>query len=1156
MGWFKFLKLSGCLAMMVMVGALNSADSTVLIHFDRAPPARSRFSTAVFQFSVKRPDGSDACQNNECSVHYQLDDQILRPCPPDVVVLKNLTVNGQHDFLLNVTTSSGERNSSSYSWFIDTLPPTATILSKQNYTNAEKITIDIKFSEACTGKGGFTCVNSSNCNVIIDGPAHVQESSLRITETNIRYSLDIILSTGSIYGRVVIGMADKFCTDMAGNAFTRTNGSIIVIRFDRRPVLVDLWVSIPAYELEFNGVSRTVLASNKLEDVKIFLDFSIPIMNSTEQILDIFRLNSGNLIAVHGRRRVNRRFVFKLKDIPQTEIITLALQASFLLGKTGTPVSPVPSLIFLYDSTKPGVGLSTSSPSITKDPNIKVIVEFSKPVFGFESSMVDVDGGSLKRQELSRALYSLTVQALTQHVVRISIPENKVRDISGNLNLASNILEVKHYSTPAISTALHSFVTAGMLATSLAAAILSISSANLGVLGTLNSGSTDFVASNPSMNLQGMVGHLQVFVLSDWFLANQPIEYSETTKGLRWLIPRQKLPWRNDSASVWPNHVYLAKESLTEQFRYLPIGSSHEGSYHQIGLNLTSSSCIRCELPFPTVTNQKFSWPDGRYNVSIKNAPYGQFLNSSEYFTFFLRGEPISASNVVKKLDNYTGWRDLEMNLFWLGVGGGSLLIVHFLTLLFLRWRMGTSVKGMLSVPRFELLFVILMLPCISQSSAFVIRGGTTEGIITGALLLAIPAALILSVLLFVIIAIFLGSFVQYKEITHVATSEKWHVKLWFFFMGRPATGKWFYREGLPSIFFPIFGILFENRKGPPLLVFAEDNDPNTITKWTESGRSGIGRMRAVSSDDSNEEVRIRTSVRLLGCARSSYIILDLLRRVSIGIISGAYTSNKLSQSLLALAITLIQFISLFTLKPYIQRGVHTVESVSLLCEVGIFALCIRLNDSNPTEAKTLGFLMLALLFLMFVAQIINEWYAMIKGILGLSQPQKNSFRLGLKFVAKGLVLPFLPRRHWSRVMPGSSRPLTGLAPVLPQSPETECGRRGPGGSNADPFSAMTATVVPVSSPGSPGLNVAQAARSTPTDLTLAQQRAREGKQAKGLKLEPKSDLKKLRELARASFSGDSKGEGTSTSYAFRQQSVSAETSVENSQASTSKFKQ
>lgn len=54
--------------------------------------------------------------------------------------------------------------------------------------------------------------------------------------------------------------------------------------------------------------------------------------------------------------------------------------------------------ILLEDSTKPAVGLSTSSPSITKEPNINVIVEFTKPVFGFEASMVEVDGGRLTRQ--------------------------------------------------------------------------------------------------------------------------------------------------------------------------------------------------------------------------------------------------------------------------------------------------------------------------------------------------------------------------------------------------------------------------------------------------------------------------------------------------------------------------------------------------------------------------------------------------------------------------------------------------------------------------------------------------------------------------------------------------------------------------------------
>ncbi|KAL5797191.1 hypothetical protein ACOSQ2_002011 [Xanthoceras sorbifolium] len=1147
MGLFKFLKLSVCLVIMV-VGALISAESTILVHFDRAPPARSRFSTAVFQYTIRRPDASDACKNNGCSLHCELDGQNLRQCPTDIVVLKNLRVNSEHKFLLNVTTRSGERNSSTYLWFIDTISPTATISSRQNYTNAEKITIDIKFSEACVGQGGFKCMSSSNCDVILDGPANVHASSLQIIKPYIRYSLDVVLSSNSTYGRVVIRMAENFCTDIAGNNFTRTNGSTIIIHIDRRPVLVDFWTSLPAYELEINGVPRTVLATKQMEDLEIFLDFSIPILNSTEQILTAFHLNLGNLLAIQTRSHMNRRFVFKLKNIPKAEIITIELQAGLLVGITGARVSPVPSIAFLYDSTRPGVGLSTSSPSIMKAPNINVIVEFTKPVFGFEASVVDVNGGTLTRfKEISRALYSLSVQALTQHVVSISIPAGKVNDISGNLNLASNRIEVKHYSTPAISTALHSFVTAGVLATSLAAAIISLSSANLRATGTHNSGFT-FVSSDPSMNLHGMVGHLQVFVLSDWLTANQPIEYSETTKGLRWLIPRQKLPWRKDSASLWPNHVYLAKEKLSKQFGQLSIGSTYKRFYHQVGLNLTNSSYRQHQLLFPTAIDPKFGWPYGHHNISMKNTPYGLPLNSNEYFTYFLRGEPLSASNVVKKMENYNGWQDLGMNLFWLAGGGFSLLIIHLLILFFLRWRIGTSVHGVLSVPRFELFLLILMLPCISQSAAFVLRGATTGGIIIGALLLSIPAALILSVCLFLVIAILLGSFAQYKEIRHVAVKEPWYTELWFSFTGRPVNGKWFYKEGLPSSFFALFGILFENRKGPPFFVFVDENDPNTIPNWTESDQSGIGRMRAVSSDDSNEEIRIPPSRRILGCARSSYIVLDLLRRTSMGIISGAYSSNQSSQSLFALTITLIQLTCLFTLRPYIRRGVHVVESISLLCEVGIFSICIRLNGSNPTEAKTLGLLMLALLFLTFVAQITNEWYAIIKCILRLSQPQKNSFKFGLKFVAKGLVLPFLPRKHWSRVMPGSFQPMTGLAPVLPLSSDTEYGRR-------DRPSAMTATVVPVLSPGSPGPNVIEMTGSTPVDATIARQREAEGKRGKGVKLETKSEMKKLRELAKASFSGDSTGEEASTSYAFRLQSCSSENSSANPQASASKFR-
>ncbi|XP_024031820.1 uncharacterized protein LOC21394057 [Morus notabilis] len=1127
MGKLKLPILSLCAAVVIFVHVLNSVESTVLIRFDQAPQASSRYSYAVFRYSFERLNGSNACHDNRCSIYCQLDGEVLSSCPANFIILKNLTVNRDHKFILNVTTRSGERNSSAYYWFIDTVPPTATISTKQNYTNAKRIAIDVKFSEDCAGRGGFKCVNSSDCDVIIKGPAHIDPKSLRIVKPSIHYKLDVILSMETAVGRVVITMADSICTDQAGNFFTRTNGSSIIIHFDRRPVLVDFWTAVPSYELVINGVPRTVFATNKVENLKMFLDFSIPIVNSTLQILNSLRVNQGrSLSPISGRNQGNRRFAFELNVTSRTETITVELQAELLIGRNGSPVSPVASVTFLYDSVKPGVRLSTSSPNVTRESEINIIVEFTKPVFGFEASVVEVIGGRITRlKEVSRALYSLNVVAVTHNVLSLIIPEGKVNDISGNPNLASNQLEVRHYSIPSLSTALHSFVTAGILATSLATAVLSISVANLGAIDTLASGSTSIIATDPSMNLHGMVGHLQVFVLSEWLSVTQPIEFSESAKGLRWLIPHQKLPWKHDSASVWPNYIYLTEEKLGKKFSTV---SENKTATYQVDSCLKNISCPQSTEIEPTT-----GWLHGQYNISLKKAPYGLPLDTKEYFIYFLKGEPLSASDVVKRMENYKGWQDLEMNLFWLGVVGGGLVTAHILVLLFLKWRTGTPVHGILSVPRFEIFLLILMLPCISQSSAFVIRGGTTGGIITGALLLAVPAAFILSLCLFLIVAVFSGSLLQYKEIKHVAITKSWYIKLCFFFTMKPTTGKWFYREGVPSSFLSRFGILFENWKGPPLFAFVDQNDSNTTNKWGGSGHYGIGRIRAVSSVDSTEETEIPLLRRLLGCARSSYIVLDLLRRVGLGIISGAYSSKKLSQSMFALTITVVQFMYLFLLKPYISRGVHLVESVSLLCEVGLFALSVSMTRTNPMEAQKLGFVMLALLLITFVSQLINEWYALINSLLRLSHPRKNSLKLGLKVAAKGFILPFLPRRHWPGVIPRSSHAKTGLAPFLPPSPETELKRRERRTTSIDPIGAMSSTVVPVLSPGSPSPDVIQMAVSTTAERNVSWQRSGEGKQLKGHEEERKSEMKKLRALARASFSGDSNAKEASTSYAL-----------------------
>lgn len=423
---------------------------------------------------------------------------------------------------------------------------------------------------------------------------------------------------------------------------------------------------------------------------------------------------------------------------------------------------------------------------------------------------------------------------------------------------------------------------------------------------------------------------------------------------------------------------------------------------------------------------------------------------------------------------------------------------------------------------------VFFRVSCTDVVRLYLYAGGTTRGIITGALLLTIPAAFILSVFIFLIIAIFSGSFAQYKEVRQIANEETWYMKFWFFITGRSTNGKWFYREGLPSSFLPRFGILFESYKGSPVVVFVDQNDPNTYKKWAKSDQTGIGKMKAVSSDGSNKEIKIPMSKRVLGCARSSYIILDLLTRVSLGIISVAYPSSK--KSLLALIITLTQFIYLFTFKPYISWSMQMVECVSVLCEACVFGIITIQKSSNPDEARNWGCVMLALLLSTFIAQLINQWYVMIRSLSRLSHPHKNSFRHGLKFAAKGLILPFLPEKHWYTAIPASSQPNTELLPVNPLRSESEFERRNRRG-YMNPTSAMTATVVPVQSPGTPSPNVIETRDPATSETAIDVYREVEGKRLKGQKAEQRNEMKLLRELAKASFTWDSRVGEASTSY-------------------------
>lgn len=70
-GLLQLLKLVMCIAVMILC-ALDSTKSIVIVNFHQAPPEQSRISTAVFQYSTEFPDGSNACKNNSCHMSCEV----------------------------------------------------------------------------------------------------------------------------------------------------------------------------------------------------------------------------------------------------------------------------------------------------------------------------------------------------------------------------------------------------------------------------------------------------------------------------------------------------------------------------------------------------------------------------------------------------------------------------------------------------------------------------------------------------------------------------------------------------------------------------------------------------------------------------------------------------------------------------------------------------------------------------------------------------------------------------------------------------------------------------------------------------------------------------------------------------------------------------
>lgn len=74
MGSLKFPKLllHLCVVIMTLLPVLYYVESVVYVHFDQVPPEKSRFSTAVFRYSVINHHKQRLCKGLGCSFYCEV----------------------------------------------------------------------------------------------------------------------------------------------------------------------------------------------------------------------------------------------------------------------------------------------------------------------------------------------------------------------------------------------------------------------------------------------------------------------------------------------------------------------------------------------------------------------------------------------------------------------------------------------------------------------------------------------------------------------------------------------------------------------------------------------------------------------------------------------------------------------------------------------------------------------------------------------------------------------------------------------------------------------------------------------------------------------------------------------------------------------------
>lgn len=282
--------------------------------------------------------------------------------------------------------------------------------------------------------------------------------------------------------------------------------------------------------------------------------------------------------------------------------------------------------------------------------------------------------------------------------------------------------------------------------------------------------------------------------------------------------------------------------------------------------------------------------------------------------------------------------------------------------------------------------------------------GKELSGFIVGVLLLGAVCFLLLALFLFLSIGITFGKLLQYKEVHQVGRRFHWYQELVRVTLGPGKRGQWTWKHQPSSVYQIILGPLFEDLRGPPKYMLSQISGGNPHKPGD----------RIIASDDETEDAEAPFIQKLFGILRIYYTLLECLRRVSLGVLAGVYLENWSSKipSITLLCITSFQIFFLVLKKPFIKKKVQLVEIISVSTEVCLFATCVFLLEKEISygDETKVGIFMIILFLIGYIAQMVNELYALYRQTV-LLDPSAKSFLTGLKIASLGCILIFIPQK-------------------------------------------------------------------------------------------------------------------------------------------------